>query len=92
LIELTPQKAAGMRSEPPPSVPRPMGPRPLATAAAAPPLDPPGVIARFQGLRVMPKSGLSVTALWPSSEVLVLPRITAPAARSRPTAIASSSG
>ncbi len=61
-----------------------MGPSPAATAAAAPPLEPPGVRSRSQGLRVRPKSGLSVSALWPNSEVLVLPRMTAPAARRRP--------
>src|SRR3989441_8404824 len=81
-----------MRMDPPPSVPRPSGPRPAATAAAAPPLEPPGVSARFQGLRVIPNSGLSVTALWPNSDVVVLPVMTAPAARRRATATASSSG
>ena len=44
------------------------------------------------GLRVGPKSGLSVSALWPNSEVLVLPRTTAPAAAGGPPATASSSG
>ena len=33
----TPQHAAGMRLDPPPSVPTPIGPSPAATAAAAPP-------------------------------------------------------
>src|SRR5437762_33068 len=88
----TPQNAAGMRIEPPPSVPSASGPQPLATAAAAPPLEPPGVSAGFHGFRVTPKSGFSVTALWPNSDVLVLPRSTAPAAFRRATAIASSSG
>src|SRR5947208_2106725 len=81
-----------MRIEPPPSVPSASGPQPLATAAAAPPLEPPGVSAGFHGFRVTPKSGFSVAALWPNSDVLVLPRSTAPAAFRRATAIASSSG
>src|SRR3990167_2735514 len=81
-----------MRTEPPPAGPGASGPPPAAPAAAAPPLEPPGVSAGFQGFRVTPKSGFSVTALWPNSEVFVLPRITAPAARRRATGIASSAG
>ena len=38
-----PQNAAGIRTEPPPSVPSASCPSPAATAAEAPPLDPPGV-------------------------------------------------
>ncbi len=81
-----------MRTEPPPSVPMPIGPSPAATAAAAPPLEPPGVRVRSHGLRVTPNIGLSVTALKPNSERLVLPRMIAPAALSRPTATLSPSG
>ena len=88
----SPQNAAGMRTEPPPSVPMPIGPRPAATAAAAPPLEPPGVSMVFQGLRVTPNIGLSVRALKPNSERFVLPRTTAPAAFRRPTATLSASG
>ena len=40
---------------------------PAATAAAAPPEDPPGVFAGFHGLRVTPVSGLSVTPFQPNS-------------------------
>src|SRR3954451_18772261 len=47
-----PQTAAGMRIEPAPSLPCASGPRPVATAAAAPPLDPPGVFAMSHGLDV----------------------------------------
>ena len=68
-----PQHAAGIRIEPPPSVPRASGACPLATAAAAPPEEPPGVRARFHGFRVTPNSGLSVKGLWPNSGVVVLP-------------------
>src|SRR3954469_12298464 len=56
-----PLNEQGMRMEPPPSVPRASGPIPEASAAAAPPEEPPGVLSLFQGLRVMPVSGLSVT-------------------------------
>src|SRR5207245_2602822 len=88
----TPQNEAGIRTEPPASVPSATGPRPLATATAAPPLEPPGESSRFHGVRVVPQRGLSGTALWPNSDVVVFPRMTAPAARSRPTTTASSSG
>src|SRR3989441_4027620 len=64
----TPQNAAGMRIEPPPSVPSASGPQPLATPTAAPPLEPPGVRAGVHGLRVTPKSGFSVTAVLPNSD------------------------
>ena len=63
----SPVKPHGMRIEPPPSVPTASGPMPEATAAAAPPEEPPGVFALFQGLRVMPVSGLSVTPFQPNS-------------------------
>src|ERR1700676_5309767 len=51
---------AGRRIDPPPSVPIAIGPIPAETAATAPPLEPPGVNSRFQGLRVGPKIRLSV--------------------------------
>ena len=38
----SPQQLAGIRIEPPPSEALAIGTMPLATAAAAPPLDPPG--------------------------------------------------
>jgi hypothetical protein len=57
-----PQHAAGMRIEPPPSEACAAGTIPAATAAAAPPLDPPVVRSRFQGLRHGPyKAGSVVT-------------------------------
>jgi hypothetical protein len=49
----------------------------IATAAAEPLLDPPGVCAKFQGLRV---GGGSKQA---HSVVMVFPKIIAPAARNR---------
>src|SRR5579872_3407644 len=63
---------------------------PHAAATAAPPLDPPGVMAGFQGLRVMPVSGESVTPFQPNSGVVTLPNSTAPASFSRAMTGASS--
>ena len=48
----SPQNAAGIRIEPPPSPPMPTGTMPDATAAAVPPLEPPGGEAGRHGLRV----------------------------------------
>ena len=85
-----PQKAAGMRMDPPASVPTCKGPKQAAPAAPAPLLLPPTVRSRFQGLRVMPCSGQSPGDFQPNSVVVVLPRITAPACFSPSTAGASS--
>jgi hypothetical protein len=79
-----------MRIDPPPSVPILIGPKPAATAAPAPPLLPPGVSSRFQGLRVIPNRRLSVTPFQPNSGVFVRPMMIAPACRNRSTAGASS--
>src|SRR3974390_3197502 len=65
----TPQNALGTRIDPTPSVPIASGPHPAATAAAAPPLDPPLVRSSDQGLRVMPVTGLSAVSLYPDSQV-----------------------
>ena len=54
LSPTSPQHEAGMRIDPPPSEAWAIGTMPAATAAAAPPLDPPGVWSRFHGLRVGP--------------------------------------
>src|SRR3954453_21606841 len=59
----TPQNDEGTRIDPTPSVPIAIGPHPAATAAAAPPLDPPLVCAGFHGLRVNPVTGLSAVSL-----------------------------
>src|SRR5262249_33329617 len=63
-----------------------------ATAAAAPPLDPPGVRSRAQGLRVGPNAEFSVDEPIANSSQLVLPITTAPAASSRTIAVASYGG
>src|SRR3954469_14124746 len=90
LMPNKPVKLHGMRMEPPPSVPTASGPMPAATAATAPPEEPPGVFFGFHGLRVMPVSGLSVTPFQPNSGVVVLPSSTAPCSRSLAVAGASS--
>src|SRR6476661_2418161 len=83
------QHDAGMRIEPPPSLPCATGARPPATAAAAPPLEPPGVRDVSQGLRQSPFNADSVMPIDPNSGVFVLPRITKPASRIRRTTAAS---
>ncbi len=50
----SPQDEAGMRTDPPPSEPCAKGTIPAATAAPAPPDEPPDVWSRFHGLRVGP--------------------------------------
>ncbi len=72
-----------MRIEPPPSVPSAKGVMPAAMLAPAPAEEPPVVLSRFHGLRVMPVSGLSLDALQPNSVVVVLPMIAAPCAFTR---------
>ena len=71
-----------MRIEPPPSPACANGTIPDATAAALPPLDPPGERVTSHGLRAAPYACDSVVGRSPSSGVLVLPTITHPAARS----------
>src|ERR687891_64208 len=88
----TPQKRAGIRIDPAPSLPSASGAMPAATAAAAPPLEPPETRSTFQGLLVVPNSGLSQTPLLPNSGVVVFPTRMAPAPRSRSTRTASSVG
>ncbi len=84
-----PQHAAGMRIEPAPSAPSAAGTSPAATAAAEPPLEPPGVRSRSHGLRVTPQVADSVNGHRPSSGIVVLPTTTMPASRSRRTTSAS---
>jgi hypothetical protein len=87
-----PQQEAGMRIEPPPSEPCASGARPPATAAAAPPLEPPGVRPGSHGLRQAPFRTDSVTAVVPNSGVFVLPSTTKPASRTRRTSSTSRTG
>ena len=60
LYPTTWQAAAGMRTEPPASVPSASTVMPAVSAAPAPPDEPPGACSRLQGLRVTPQSGLAV--------------------------------
>src|SRR5713226_1744296 len=78
--------------EPPVSVPRASGANPAATAAALPPLEPPGTRLRSHGLAVGKNAEFSVDEPIANSSMLVLPMITAPASRSRDTTVASYGG
>src|SRR6266576_2723402 len=94
-VGLSPQmplKCAGTRMDPPPSLPTPPAEHPDAMAAASPPLDPPGVRERSQGLLVRPYRRLSVSQAINNSGVFVTPRIIAPALRNRETKGASGGG
>src|SRR3954470_14861470 len=75
----SPQQAAGARMDPQPSEACAIGSMRAATAAAAPPLEPPEMWARFHGLRVGPCNFGSQVSESPSSHVLVRPKITSPA-------------
>ena len=78
-----------MRMLPPASVPTCTGPNPAAQAAAAPELDPPGLVSVSHGLRVMPCNGQSPGDFQPNSVVVVLPNSTAPPCRKPVTSGAS---
>ena len=71
------------------SEPMASGVIPAATATADPPLDPPGVRSRAQGLRDGPNAEFSVDDPMANSSQFVLPITTAPAASSRATTVAS---
>src|SRR5256886_16145907 len=73
-------------AEPPVWLPSATGTMPVATAAAEPLEDPPGVCAGLCGFRVLPGARTA------NSVVTVLPMITAPAARSIATTLASRDG
>ena len=88
----TPHSAAGWRIEPPVSVPKPTAAKPAATAAALPPLEPPGTRLGSCGLRVGPNAEFSVDDPIANSSRFVLPTMTAPAATSRSTTVASYGG
>ncbi len=90
----TPQAPAGERIDPSVSVPIDTGARPAATATAEPELEPDGLRPVPCGFAVWPPSVLQpllecVERILAHSERFALPRITAPAARTRATANAS---
>src|ERR1700712_929611 len=68
----TPQKLAGLRNEPPMSVPWASQAVPVASATAAPPEEPAADFEVSQGLRVAPNTSLKVLAPAPNSGVLDL--------------------
>src|SRR5271166_6460619 len=84
-----PQELAGLRTEPPVSLPSASGNRPAQTPAPEPDDDPPGWCAGFHGLRA---GGNGRSKLGPpraNSCVDSFPRMIAPAWRSLATATAS---
>src|SRR5215467_5327904 len=89
LTVASPQANEGKRSEPPMSLPWWIGPNPAAAAAPAPPDEPPGDASGCHGLKVLPRSGLSVVARIENSGVFVRPTMIAPALRRLATTGAS---
>jgi hypothetical protein len=59
----TPVRPAGIRIDPAPSPPCASGPRPAATAAAAPPEEPPGVVEVSHGFTAVGATKLSHMSL-----------------------------
>src|SRR5215470_11576061 len=84
--------AAGCLIEPPVSEPSAIGAMRAATAAADPPLEPPGVRSSAHGLRAGPNAEFSVDEPIANSSQLVLPMTTAPAVSRRTIAVASYGG
>ena len=78
-----PHSDAGIRIDPPPSVPWAIGSARAATRAAAPPLEPPTLRSRSHGLHVGPWTIGSVVALKANSGARVRPMTRKPAARIR---------
>src|SRR5437762_6459292 len=88
----TPHMAAGCRIEPPVSDPRATGVSPAATAAADPPLVPPGVRSSAHGLWTGPNAEFSFDEPIANSSQLVFTTTIAPAASRRDTTVASYGG
>src|SRR6266542_3163753 len=78
--------------EPPVSDPRANGVSRAATAAADPPLVPPGIRSSAHGLRTGPNTDVSFDDPIANSSQLVFPTMTAPAASRRDTDVASYGG
>src|SRR5699024_11216558 len=74
-----PHKAAGIRTEPPVSVPIAASAQFAVTAAAEPPLDPPAIRELSQGFFVAPKVGLIFVPPNANSCILAFARIIPPA-------------
>src|SRR5215467_5822251 len=90
----SPHSDDGMRIEPPVSEPSAPGHMPAATEAPEPDDDPPQMrcVALSHGFRGAPWCGLSPSGPKANSCMFNLPRTTPPAAASRVTTVASSSG
>ena len=84
-----PQQAAGIRTEPPVSVPSATSACPVATATAEPLDEPPGTRRGSSGLGGVPDQRFVPTADQHSSDRLVLPTIRAPDRRAAATTAAS---
>ena len=69
----TPQHAAGIRIEPPESVPSAASARPAASAAAEPPLEPPAILPGAMGFGTVPKWAFSDVIPYANSCRFVLP-------------------
>src|SRR5213079_1637981 len=85
----TPQNDAGWRTDPPVSEPSAAGTAPAATSAAEPPDEPPGTRVLSNGWSERPYAECSVDEPMPNSSQFVFPAISAPAAFSFVTAVAS---
>lgn len=84
---ITPHQAAGIRTEPAPSLPVASGTSPAATAAADPAEDPPGVRSARHGLTVRPYAPTpQVCHGVPGPGTAVAPTGTQPAASNGPAA------
>jgi hypothetical protein len=88
----TPLSDAGWRTLPPVSVPSAQTTSPAATAAALPPLEPPGTRDVSHGLRTGPKAEFSFEDPIANSSQFVFPASTAPPPDSRAQAVASYGG
>lgn len=78
-----------MRIDPPPSLPWASGTMPAATAAAAPPLEPPDERLKSQGLRVGPPlRRASVVGAMQNSGTVVRAKAIRPAASKRSASVA----
>ena len=84
-----PQKDAGWRIEPPVSVASDASAMPPATAAAEPPLEPPGTRSSATGLRVFWNALCSVEVPMANSSMFTRPVGTAPAVLIRAMTVAS---
>src|SRR5439155_1137679 len=87
-----PHSAAGIRVDPPVSVPIPAGAKRAATPAALPPLLPPGILEVSYGLRTGPKAPLLLVMPNASSCMFALPKTMPPAPSSASTTRAFARG